>query len=84
MVFHEFIVITALLFRNNGKKGDLDEKDFCHCFGNFFSQVAFLKLVDHSSIQISFSITTGHVDYSILKDDYFTVDYFTDVDQHAN
>ena len=31
------------LFRNSVKREQLDEKEFCRCYGNLFSQVSFWK-----------------------------------------
>ena len=31
------------MFRNNGKRKQLDENDFSHCYGNFFSKLSFWK-----------------------------------------
>ena len=59
---------VIFLFRSNGKKGHLDKNDFRHCNGNFFSKVAFWKLLDHSYVQSPFSTNTRHIDNSILKD----------------
>ena len=36
MIFRVFIVI--ILFKTNSKKGDLNENDFRHCYGNSFQK----------------------------------------------
>ena len=36
MVFYEFIFI--FLFRTNGKKGQMDQNDFRHFFGDIFER----------------------------------------------
>ena len=66
MVFRVFI--AAILFRINGKNGHLDENNYRHCYGIFFSKVAFWKLLDHSYVQSAFSTITRHTDNCILKD----------------
>ena len=47
----------------------------------FFSKVTFWKLLDHSYVQSSIPIITRHIENSILKDTYPTVEYFPDMDQ---
>ena len=63
MVFRVFIFII-LLFRINGKNGDLN--DFRHYYGNFL-KVLFWKLLDYSYVQSSFSAIMRHIDNSSLK-----------------
>ena len=69
--------LILFLFWTNGKKGHLDEYDFRHCYGNFFSKVEFWKLLHHSYVQSSFSTITRHIEHSILKD---TLQLLTDLD----
>ena len=38
-----YLFIYLFLFITNGKKGNLDENDFCHCYGIFFES-ALLKV----------------------------------------
>ena len=61
-------LLLSFLFRTSGKKGQLDEKDFHHCYGIFFPERAFWKLLDHSYVRSSFSTITIHIDNSLLKD----------------
>ena len=58
--------VFSFLFRTNGKKEHLDEKDFLHWYGNF-SKVLFWKLLDHSYVSRSFSTIARHIANSILK-----------------
>ena len=55
------------LFRINCKKGHLDKKDFCHCYGNLFQKWHSESYFDHSYVKSSFSIITRHIESSILK-----------------
>ena len=43
MPLYSTCLLLLFLFRTNGKKGHLDESDFCHCYGNFF-KTAILKV----------------------------------------
>ena len=54
-------------FWTKGKKRHLDENKFCRCYINFFSKMAFWKLLDHSYVQSSFSAKNG-IENSSLKD----------------
>ena len=51
------------LFRNNGIREQLDQKDLRRCFGNFF----FRKCHSASYVESSFSTITRHLDKGIWK-----------------
>ena len=69
MTRYSACLVLLILFRTNSKKGHLDENDFRHCDGNFFSKVAFWKLLGHSYVQIVPSQQLRrHTDNSIWRD----------------
>ena len=51
------------LFKNNGIREQLDQKDLRHCFGKFFSR----KCHSASYVEGSFSTITRHLDKGIWK-----------------
>ena len=69
MTWYSACLLLLILFRTDGKKGHLDENDFRHCDGDFFSKVAFWKLLHHSYVRIVPSQQLRrHIDKSILRD----------------
>ena len=52
-------VCFYFLFRNNVRKRYLGERNFHHCYGNFFESVI---------LKVSFSTIARHINISILKD----------------
>ena len=62
------------LFRNNVKREQLDENNFHHCYGNFFSKVSFwkYKVLSQRLRGILATAFERHV----------TVEDFTDMDQY--
>lgn len=76
MVFRVFFFI--LLFMTNGTKEHLDEKNFRHCYGNFFES-AILK-VKWSQLN-PFSEISRHIDWQQHFEKHPTVNDFMDMDQ---
>ena len=62
------------LFRINGKKEYLDENDFYQCYGKFL-KVTWLQLRSKFSLKLRGKL-------AIAFERYFTVEDFTDMDQH--
>ena len=46
MISHVFIF--SFLFKNSGKREQVDENNFRHCYGKFFFESAIPKVLDHS------------------------------------
>ena len=44
IAWYSACLLLLFLFRTNHKKGHFDKNDFCYCYGNFFSKVAFWKV----------------------------------------
>ena len=47
-------------------RGQLDENDLRHCYGNFFESTN-LKVIDHSYVLKSFATKTRHFDNDTLQ-----------------
>ena len=64
MSWYCMYLFLFILFRNNIRKGYLDESDFRHCFGNLFESV-----IPKSKLNSSLFLTiTRYINNNILKD----------------
>ena len=74
MPLYSTCLLLLFLFRTNGKKGHLDESDFCHCYGNFF-ETTILKVTWYQ-LYSKFLLINYKAHWQHHFERYLTVEYY--------
>ena len=73
------VFIFYFLFRNNGKREQLDGNDFRRCYGNFFSKLSFRKYLITAMFKVLSQQLRGTLTKAFQR--YLIIEDFTDVGQ---
>ena len=81
MSWYSACLLLLFLFRANGKKGNLNEHSFRHCYGSFFRKRHSESYVITAMFKVPSQQNEAHWQQHFER--YPTVLCFTDIDQHA-